>query len=149
VGAGVAVNGARGSGRAAIAVGWVRPKMRMRAKGLRNEDSRLIYFGLLVGLLVGSIFRCPMELRGRNLGSTPKLQYFGYAKPKIRRQKPGTKTKTCGPETIVTKFLGRWGRGTGSRYVVRYLREIFTRWVENELVNPGQGRRTWVEGRRW
>jgi len=26
--------------------------------------------------------------------------------------------------TIVTKFLGRWGRGTGSRYVVLYLREI-------------------------
>jgi hypothetical protein len=25
---------------------------------------------------------------------------------------------------IVTKFLGRWGRGTGSRYVVRYSREI-------------------------
>jgi hypothetical protein len=33
---------------------------------------------------------------------------------------------------IVTKFLGRWGRGTGSRYVVRYSREIFTLRVENE-----------------
>jgi hypothetical protein len=41
---------------------------------------------------------------------------------------------------IVTKFLGRWGRGTGSRYVVRYLREIFTLRVKNEPVNPGQGR---------
>jgi hypothetical protein len=50
---------------------------------------------------------------------------------------------------IVTKFLGRWGRGTGSRYVVRYSREIFTLRVENEPVNPGRGRRTRVEGRRW
>jgi hypothetical protein len=50
---------------------------------------------------------------------------------------------------IVTKFLGRWGWGTGSRYVVRYLREIFTLRVENEPVNLGRGRRTWVEGRRW
>jgi hypothetical protein len=41
---------------------------------------------------------------------------------------------------IVTNFLGRWGRGTGSRYVVRYLREIFTLWVENKPVNLGWGR---------
>jgi hypothetical protein len=47
---------------------------------------------------------------------------------------------------IVTKFLGR---GTGSRYVVRYLREIFTLRVENEPVNLGRDRRTQVEGRRW
>jgi hypothetical protein len=32
--------------------------------------------------------------------------------------------------------------------VVRYSREIFTLRVENEPVNPGRGRRTWVEGRR-
>jgi hypothetical protein len=51
--------------------------------------------------------------------------------------------------TIVTKFLGRWGRGMGSRYVVRYLREIFTLRVENEPMNLGRGRRTQVEGRRW
>jgi hypothetical protein len=50
--------------------------------------------------------------------------------------------------TTVTKFLDRWGRGTGSWYVVRYLREIFTLRVENEPVNPGRGRRTWVEDRR-
>jgi hypothetical protein len=50
---------------------------------------------------------------------------------------------------IVTKFLGRWGRGTGSWYVVRYLRETFTLRVENEPVNPGRGRRTRIEGRRW
>jgi hypothetical protein len=50
---------------------------------------------------------------------------------------------------IVTKFLGRWGRGTGSWYVVRYLWETFTLRVENEPVNPGRGRRTRVEGRRW
>jgi hypothetical protein len=37
----------------------------------------------------------------------------------------------------------------GSRYVVRYLREIFTLRVENEPVNLGRGRRTRVEGRRW
>jgi hypothetical protein len=36
---------------------------------------------------------------------------------------------------VVTKFLGRWGRGTGSRYVIRYLREIFTLRVKNEPVN--------------
>jgi hypothetical protein len=47
---------------------------------------------------------------------------------------------------IVTKFLGRWGRGTGSWYVVRYLRDTFTLRVKNEPVNPGRGRRTWVEG---
>ncbi|KAG0541730.1 hypothetical protein BDA96_02G042600 [Sorghum bicolor] len=39
----------------------------------------------------------------------------------------------------------------GSRYgvtnVVRYLREIFTLWVENELMNLGRSQRTWVEGR--
>jgi hypothetical protein len=68
-------------------------------------------------------------------------------------------TRTCSqdPRTagssriqgIVTKFLGRWGRDTGSRYVVRYSREIFTLRVENELVNPGRGRRTRVEDRRW
>jgi hypothetical protein len=52
-------------------------------------------------------------------------------------------------QSIVTKFLGRWGRGTGSRYVVRYLREIFTLRIENEPVNLGRGRRIWVEGRRW
>jgi hypothetical protein len=48
----------------------------------------------------------------------------------------------AGDDTIVTKFLGRWGRGTGLRYVVRYLREIFTLMVENEPVNLGRGRRT-------
>jgi hypothetical protein len=64
-------------------VGWVRPLMRMRAEGLRNEDSRLIYLGLLVGLL----------------GSAPKPHYFGYPNPKIRGRKPGIKTETRGPET--------------------------------------------------
>jgi hypothetical protein len=51
--------------------------------------------------------------------------------------------------SIVIKFLGRWGRGTGSRYVVRYSREIFTLRVENEPVNPGRGRQARVKGRRW
>jgi hypothetical protein len=51
--------------------------------------------------------------------------------------------------TMVTEFLGRWSRCTGSQYVVRYLWEIFTLRIENEPVNPGQGRRTRVEGRRW
>jgi hypothetical protein len=37
----------------------------------------------------------------------------------------------------------------GSRYVVCYSREIFTLYVENEPVNPDQGQRTRVEGRRW
>ena len=55
----------------------------------------------------------------------------------------------CPGGSIVTKFRGRWGRGMGSRNVVRYLREIFTLRVENEPVNPGRGQRTWVEGRRW
>jgi hypothetical protein len=50
---------------------------------------------------------------------------------------------------IVTKFMGRWGRGTGSWYVVRYLQETFTLRIENEPVNPGRGRRTRVESRRW
>ena len=42
----------------------------------------------------------------------------------------------------ILKFLGRWGRDTGSRYVVRYSQEIFTLRVENEPVNR-------VEVRRW
>nr|CAB53495.1 CAA303722.1 protein [Oryza sativa] len=29
-------------------------------------------------------------------------------------------------KTIVTKFLGRWDQGMGSRNVIRYLREVFT-----------------------
>jgi hypothetical protein len=46
----------------------------------------------------------------------------------------------CGAEQacIVTEFLGRWVRGTVSRYVVRYLREIFTLRVKNEPVNPSR-----------
>jgi hypothetical protein len=57
--------------------------------------------------------------------------------------------RPVGVQYIVTKFLGRWGRGTGSWYVERYLRDTFTLRVKNEPVNPGRGRRTRVEGRKW
>jgi hypothetical protein len=81
---------------------------------------------------------------------TANRQWFGKLVLKGIAQSYWTKQHvTIKIVNIVTKFLGRWGRGTGSWYMVRYLRETFTLRVENEPVNPGRGRRTWVEGRRW
>jgi len=49
----------------------------------------------------------------------------------------------------IIKFPGRWGRGTGSQNVVRYLREIFTlgrKWTRESgsgSTNPGWGSMPW------
>jgi hypothetical protein len=91
------------------------------------------------GLILDKIpFFLPLQVQCGQADPQPQVTAFSSALASFSHVPP-----------IVTKFLGRWGRGTGSRYVVRYSREIFTLWVENEPVNPGRGRRTRVKGRRW
>jgi hypothetical protein len=73
--------------------------------------------------------------RGESCGASPRGQ---GRSPANRGTGRGLGRPAAEVTRIVTKFLGRWGRGTGSWYVVRYLRETFTLRVKNEPVNPGR-----------
>ena len=76
----------------------------------------------------------------RNFKSTWRLiRIYAFLKKTIHIL---LKVKTRCHRWKSQSFLGRWGPGMGSRYVVRYPREIFTLRVENEPVNMGRGRRT-------
>ena len=50
------------------------------------------------GLLLGSLFWGPMELRGLDLESAPNPKFFGYPNPQIRGRKSEPEPKTRKPE---------------------------------------------------
>jgi hypothetical protein len=106
-----------------------------------NTDSRDVEydFGRLESELIR---RARCRSRRRDVAWTSFSGSIGIRQQKHIGQPSRVHGRILRGTTIVTKFLGRWGRGTGSWYVVRYLRETFTLRVENEPVNPGRGRRT-------